>query len=422
MIMESKAGLGRRGWTVSILLLMATMLNYMDRQTLANLAPRIIDEFGLTKEQYGNVESLFSYAFAGGSLFFGFVADRLPVRWLYPVVLILWSGVGMLTGLVHDYPQLLVCRVALGFCEAGHWPCALITTQALISSGGRTFSNSLLQSGASLGAVLTPVIIRWLVAGNTAVGAWREPFIIIGGLGLVWAVAWWFLISSRDFPARGALLLARQRGPHWVSLFADRRFWAVAVMVVCINIPWQLVRAWLPLFLQKGRGYTESFALGFNASYYLATDAGCLLAGGAALWLVRIGWTPHRSRLLVYGICAVLTALTVVASQLPQGWQLLAVLLVVGAASLGLFPCYYSFTQALSENHVGKATGLLATIGWVASAPTQKLYGRLVDQSGSYDSGFAVVGLAPIIALVAMLVLWPGKSPAEERVDPPPGN
>ena len=46
------------------------------------------------------------------------------VRWLYPVVLILWSTMGLLTGLVRDYEELLWCRTLLGFFEAGHWPCA----------------------------------------------------------------------------------------------------------------------------------------------------------------------------------------------------------------------------------------------------------------------------------------------------------
>lgn len=411
---KGRASLGTLGWTVSLMLLMATMLNYMDRQALANVAPRVIEEFGLTKEQYGNVEAMFSYAFAAGSLIFGFVADRVPVRWLYPGVLVLWSLVGMATGLVRDYHELLACRVALGFFEAGHWPCALITTQALISSEHRTFSNSILQSGASVGAILTPIVIRLMVTGQTEAGAWRPPFLVIGALGFVWAIVWWFSIPGRAFRERPGDESAGTTKPSWLRLFVDRRFWALAIMVVCINIPWQLVRAWLPLFLQQGRDYSEAFALGFNSAYFIATDIGCIAAGAAALWLVRRGWTPHRSRLLVYSFCSALVCLTVVASLLPQGWALLAVLLVVGAASLGLFPCYYSFTQALNESHIGKATGLLATIGWVASAPVQKLYGRLVDQTGSYDFGLAVVGLAPLIAAVAMLFLWPGPKAAPE--------
>ena len=81
-------------WSVCGLLLLATMLNYMDRQTLANAAVRITREFHLNQEQYGNIEAVFAYAFAAGSLVFGWLADRVSVRWLYPTVLTLWSLAG----------------------------------------------------------------------------------------------------------------------------------------------------------------------------------------------------------------------------------------------------------------------------------------------------------------------------------------
>ena len=57
-------------WWVSGLLLLATMLNYMDRQTLANLSVRITDELSLSQERYGDLELAFGWAFAAGSLVF----------------------------------------------------------------------------------------------------------------------------------------------------------------------------------------------------------------------------------------------------------------------------------------------------------------------------------------------------------------
>src|SRR5262245_8305816 len=116
-------------WWICGLLLLASAINYMDRQTLANSAHRITIHFDLTQEQYGNLEFAFGSAFAVGSLFFGVLADRFPLRWLYPCVLLLWSCAGFATGLIGSYAGLLACRTALGFFEAGHWPCAVKATQ-----------------------------------------------------------------------------------------------------------------------------------------------------------------------------------------------------------------------------------------------------------------------------------------------------
>jgi MFS transporter, ACS family, hexuronate transporter len=402
-------------WWVSLLLLLATMINYMDRQTLANLAPAIKLQFKLSNEQYGNIESLFGKAFAFGSLFFGLAADRVSVRLLYPCVLLAWSAVGFATGLTGSYNSLLVCRGLLGFFEAGHWPCALVVTQSVLARGDRAMGNSVLQSGASLGAILTPIIIVVLTGGSEEPDAWRPPFLIIGSVGVVWAILWLWIVRPNDLPSRRDASSVEPPVREWlVSFFSDRRFWALAAMVISINSSWQLIRAWLPMFLQEGRSYTKGVALSFNSVYYIATDVGCILAGIATLWLVRRGTDVHRSRVIVFAVCALLAGTSTIAAMLPAGPLLLGILLLVAAGTLGVFPCYYSFTQEFSTQHMGKLTGMLSFLGWYASSYLQPVFGRWVDETGSFDLGVAVVGWAPMFGLLIFLLLWP------RRVEPTP--
>lgn len=410
----------RGGWGISVLLLLATMINYMDRQTLANLIPRITAEWGLTNEQYGDMEFVFGVAFAVGSLTFGILADRVSVRWLYPLVLVAWSGVGFATGLTRGHTSMLVCRGLLGFFEAGHWPCALIVTQAVMSRGDRVMGNSILQSGASIGAILTPLVIRLLVGDSTEADAWRLPFFVIGATGLVWAALWLRMVPPGLLPAGGGGTGVQGRG-RIAAILGERRLWALVAMVIAINTSWQLVRAWLPTFLQKGRGYTEAESLYFNSLYFVFTDVGCIAAGAATLWLVRRGHGIHASRVLVYACCALLAALTTVAAILPAGWALLATLLAVAAGTLGVFPCYYAFTQELTVSHMGRVTGLLAFVGWLASSPMQKLFGVVADRTGSYDLNLAVLGWAPLAGLLLFLVLWP-REPAGGTASTPPAS
>ncbi len=395
-------------WWVSFLLLLATMINYMDRQTLANLSVRITNQFELTEEQYGELESTFGVAFAFGALTFGAIADRVSVRILYPFVLVAWSTMGFLTGLTHGYDSMLRCRMLLGFFEAGHWPCALIVMQTIMNRGDRVMGNSILQSGASLGAILTPLVIRAMVGNSHEPDVWRPPFLVIGAVGILWAVVWLCIIKKGDLvPAPKEAKTESEFPFSWlVEFLSNPKFWALVVMVICNNTAWQLIRAWLPKFLQTGRGYTESEALYFNSVYYIFTDIGCITAGWAAMWLIRRGSPVHNARVIVYAFCAVLTALTVAAGNMEKGWPLLAVLLLIAAGSLGLFPCYYSFTQELTTKHLGKASGCLGFIGWIVSSPLQRQFGRVVDMTHSYNLSISLVGLAPLIGLFAMLLLW----------------
>lgn len=397
-------------WWISGLLLLATMINYMDRQTLSNLIPRISSEWNLTNEQYGDMEALFGVTFAIGSLVFGVLADKVSVRLLYPFILVAWSAVGFATGMTQGYLSMMICRGLLGFFESGHWPCALIVTQAVLSKGDRVMGNSILQSGASLGAVLTPLIIRIMIGDSTEENIWRLPFYVIGAVGILWAILWLFAVKSHSLKKTDSNTPDPQ-GPsvlRWfVSIILDRRFWALLVMVISINTSWQLIRAWLPKFLQEGRGYTEAQALYFNSVYFVFTDVGCIAAGAAALWLTRKGINVHRSRVIVFFVASILAALTTAAAMLPQGWLLLGTLLAVAAGSLGVFPCYYSFTQELSVSHMGRLTGLFSCVGWLASSPMQKLFGYVVDKTGSYDLNIAILGWAPMIGLAGFVLLWP---------------
>jgi len=395
-------------WWVCGLLLLATTINYMDRQTLANAAVRITNEFHLSKEQYGVLELAFGWAFALGSLFFGFTADRVSTRWLYLAVLFGWSSMCFLSAHTSEFKELLICRTLLGLFEAGHWPCALKTTHLLLSPQDRTMGNGVLQSGASLGAVITPLVMRAMM--TDAPGSWRLPFQVVAAFGLLWVVAWLVSIRPRDLNATSQLNanqpeIAGGTETAWSAIF-NRRFVVALALLFCIHTTWQLLRVWLPMFLQTGRGYSERDALLFNSVYFIATDIGCIGAGAISLWLARRGLSPHAAKSRVYLFCSVLTSLTVLVAILPKGGLLLASLLLVGAGALGVYPCYYSFTQEISSRHVGKITGLIATIVWAVSSPVHKYFGRHVDQTHSFDLGIALVGLTPLVGYFALRLFW----------------
>ena len=424
-------------WSVCGLLLLASAINYMDRQTLSNAAVRITTQFDLRQEQYGNMELVFGWAFALGSTLFGIAVDRVSVRWLYPVVLTLWSVVGFATGLVHSYGGLLLCRTFLGLFEGGHWPCAVKTTQLLLEPRDRAMGNGVLQSGASIGAIATPLIMNAMLTSQ--LDSWRMPFQVVGAAGLFWVVFWLVLVRKNDLrmsanepsaecgvrsaesdalptnPVAAPVPIpsaesagvpgAPPEGAGW-RLFFGRRMLVLFFVVACINTCWQILRAWLPKFLQQGRGYAEHDVLNFTSLYYVATDIGCLGAGALTLWLARRGKDVYASRASVFFACTLLSALTIAAALLPKGFPLLGVLLLVGAGTLGAFPIYHAFTQDISAEHQGKVTGITGVAAWILSSPASKFFGRLVDRTGSFDVGFAIAGCLPLLAFLALILWW----------------
>jgi ACS family hexuronate transporter-like MFS transporter len=266
--------------------------------------------------------------------------------------------------------------------------------------------NSLLQSGAALGAILTPLIIAVLIP---LTGDWRHPFWAIGTLGLVWVFLWLLTVREGDITAPSQ---ETQSGTPSGTLDRPspeqvRRFIALVILVVTINASWHFFRAWLPLFLQLEAGYSEEDSLHFMAGYYTAADLGTLSAGAATLLLVRIGIPLHRSRLLVFVACAfVLAPVSLAASAQPPGVLLLVLLLLIGFTTLSLFPVYYSLSQELTTKHQGKVSGTLGFSCWMAMALVHQLVGRHVEATESYRSGIAVAGLVPLVGFLAVVFLW----------------
>jgi MFS family permease len=387
-------------------LLLASAINYMDRQTLANAAVRISREFTMSQEQYGNLEAGFGWAFAAGSLFFGFLADRVSVRWLYAAVLLLWSAMGFASGFTQNYEQLLLCRTLLGFFEAGHWPCGIKTVRALLDANGRALGNSVLQSGTSIGAVATPLIMTYLMTDE--LGSWRFPFQLVGATGALWVIAW-LAIAPRDNDAapRESATDTREAPSDWWQLLLDRRMLVILVVIALINTNFQMLRAWLPKFLQEGRDYAETEALFFNSAWFLVTDIGCLGAGALAVWLVSRGQSIVNARLLTFLACAVMCLVTLALPWLPKGWLLLAMLLVAGAGALGVFPIYHAFTQDLSHHHQGKVTGIAGVAAWAFSPVAHRAFGQHIDRTQNFDLGLAIAGCLPLAAFIALAIFWP---------------
>jgi ACS family hexuronate transporter-like MFS transporter len=200
-------------------------------------------------------------------------------------------------------------------------------------------------------------------------------------------------------------------------LFA-RRFLALIFLVASINSTWHFLRAWVPLFLQKIHGYSQDNTNDLTVAYYISADIGALSAGAVTLWLARNGVGVHTSRALVYLVCSLLCGLCA-AIPFLDGPYLVAAFLLVGFGSLGVFPCYYSFTQDLSERHQGKISGTLGFLAWVILAGWQWLIGQLVHATGSYTAPFVISAVFPLAGFVALSVLW-GSDARPETPPPPP--
>src|SRR5678810_102838 len=113
---------GRYRWTICALLFFATTINYIDRQVLGILAPTLQGELGWTEQQFGEIVSWFTIAYALGFLVVGRIMDRVGTRRGFAGAIVIWSIAAVAHAFARPAAGFSAVRFALGLGESGNFP------------------------------------------------------------------------------------------------------------------------------------------------------------------------------------------------------------------------------------------------------------------------------------------------------------
>ena len=300
-------------WVVCWLMFASTTLNYMDRQAIAIVGPQIKGEYHLSNSDFGWVLASFAMTYALFQVPAGYLVDRWSPRWVYAGAVAWWSLAAIAAAYAPTLGILMALRALLGVGESFNWPCALRVTRTILPPAERSLGNGIFNSGAAVGAVLTPLIVTPIAAYY----GWRRSFLVIGVLGFVWVGLWLALLGGRrrqvfvnpPRPATGPgerdgrlspialsaalavlasalavagsaykygpsaiwfgiawfmtgvlvapLLIPRRHleSVDWTRSLADvvrvRRFWVMMVVSISVNICWHFLMNWLPTYTRE---------------------------------------------------------------------------------------------------------------------------------------------------------------------------
>lgn len=378
-------------WWICILLLLATVLNYLDRQVLSLTAEHVMNEFGLDKEGFGRVLGAFRYSYALVQVFGGWIVDAFGARGIFPMAVGLWSVAGVMTAFSPTLGTLMACRVVLGVGEAFNWPCALKVTEKLLEPKDRPLANGLFNSGTALGAMLAPLLVTGLVLQF----GWRAPFVAAGVLGAVWVVAWGR--STASLPLSGERLEFARVPAIMIAILRKRAFWLLATSAVVVNGISYFLADWIPLYLKSERGFSFSTGNALSILVYAGLDAGNLLVGFYVRRAVRSGATVADARNR-----ALLASCAFMSTSALTGWTdanavALACLVLTAIGVAAFLVIYLTLVQDLDPLHVGTAAGMLGGLGNMAYGLVSPYIGRMADANQSAVT-FGVIAVLPWFA------------------------
>lgn len=399
-----------RKWSICGLLFLATLVNYLDRQTISVSASNIAAELHLTDAGLGELFFGFLFAYGVGQLFIGPWLDRLGTVAAYAIAVAAWSLAGAASGLASTFGFLMLTRILLGVCESPNWLLALRVVARVFPPEQRSLANGVFQSGTSLGATLAPPLIIYLTASY----GWRACFFIVGGVGLGWIALWlaWFRHAPEpqlDLPPTPASAeheagtATRRVGTttpaSLAEFFRSRAFWGLVVATSFLNPLQYFYTTWLPRYFDKYAGVSFGKELAHRLIVvYLALDLG-LWTGGALVAVLARRVGVRRARLFVTAIGACCMATVPLVSQL-RGIDAITAVICVATFGLGWFMVnYLAFTSEVSATKVSTAAGLLGGTGSLAGAGFMLLVGGSIERSGGFAIAFLMAGVMPLIAL-----------------------
>lgn len=402
--------------TTLAFLMLAGMINFLDRSSLAIANTTIRSEMHLSGTQMGALISTFSLAYGLAQLPTGPLLDRAGMRIILGVAMSVWSLAQMATGLVRSFSIFVVMRIGLGLGEAPFMPAGVKAVSDWFAVEDRGRAMSAVNMSSMLGLALAPPL---LTAIMLAFG-WRRMFLIIGGAGLALAAAWFPLNRDReqvDLTLEEAAYLDRGRDPDnpphsvslgdWLGLFRLQTMWGMMFGFGGINYTAWLYLSWLPGYLEGAHHLSLATSGTVATIPFLAGALGMLVNGIVADRLADRGHDLMRSRkrLILGGmICSAACTLLVTHTATVAG--------AVGVISLALFFIHFAGTSAWGLVQIVAPAGMVASVGaiqnfgsFVCASIAPVLTGFILDQTHSFALGLTICAAVTLAGALCYVVL-----------------
>jgi predicted MFS family arabinose efflux permease len=207
----------RAAWVLLALMTALNVLNFVDRQLIAGLAPLLIADLGLSRSDIGLLVGftfVVFYTLVGLGL--GLAADRWSRRAIIAWGLGLWSAMTVVSGAARSFLHLALPRVFVGVGEATLTPAALSMLGDAFPARRLGLATGVYYAGLPIGTALSLVVAGWV---GPRFG-WRVCFYALGLVGLA-AVA--LLFTVREPVRRAAAAAPKAPAPSLGRIARDVR-------------------------------------------------------------------------------------------------------------------------------------------------------------------------------------------------------
>ncbi len=404
--------IGKYRWTICALLFFATTVNYLDRQVLSLLHPRLEELYNWTNSDYANITGVFQLIYAISMLFAGRFVDRLGTKKGYAWAIIIWSvgaivhalsipvgesisvflGWLGITAFSVSVLGFMFSRAVLAFGEAGNFPAAIKATAEYFPKKERALATGIFNSGANVGAILAPLTVPWIYKH----WGWQAAFIIVGIIGFIWLILWWWFYEKPEKQKRLSAeelayiksdqdatvtetVVENEEKVKWFRLLKYNQTWAFTIGKFLTDGVWWFFLFWLPNYLKVQYGMIDNSIMIPLAVLYTLAMVGSVGGGWLPMHFIKKGYNIYEGRMRAMMIIAFLPLVILVAQPLGHISYWVPVLLIgIGAAAHQAWSA--NIFTTVSDMFPKKATASVVGIGGMAGG----IGGFLISKAGGW--------------------------------------
>lgn len=418
---------GNLRWFVVGLVALATIINYIDRQTLNvlwpnHIAPDLFPDMDADGHKHilGIISVVFIFSYAIGQAIFGKIFDWIGTRLGFVLSIGVWSVATALHAFAQGILTFSFFRALLGVAEAGNWPGAAKANAEWFPVNERALAQGIFNSGAAIGGIISIPLIAYLAI----VMDWKLIFILVGGVGLVWLVPWlvivkappryhsWLTDEEREYILSGQINedlnedgnLDGGYNPSTAELLSRKQSWGVIIASAAIDPIWWLFIIWIPTYLFEVHGFDIKQLAASGWLPYVGAMLGAWFGGLLAQNRFKAGWSVNRTRkfTITLGCLIMLPALLAMSVAVTPVLALTLMFIIL----FGFQTAIGNVQTLPSDFYGGKTVGTLSGFAGMAAkfAAAGLTYLVPVLTLGANYTPVFVLGAA--LALTAIASVW----------------
>lgn len=389
-------------YLVIAMLFLGWSLGNFDRFIINFAILDISKELQLTESLTGIVLSSFFAGYALMQIPGGWLADRFGYRKVLISTILVWSIFTVLTGAAWSFLSIIVIRFLFGVGEGSYFPAASKGIANWFPVDERSKAMSIMLTSGSIMGVVAPIVGTYLML---ALG-WRDIFYIVGALGIVVALSFFFLVKEKNTPATEQVKAQTSKAPLR-DVLKTPMIWKLFIAYFSIYaVNWGLT-SWMPTYLSKVKGL-ELTAVGIYSAIPPFIGIFAMLCSGYVLDKM-----PQGRDKLVAGIFAIIAGIGLLFMANAPSMLIFTVCqsVVTVMLSFNIILITSVPLKILPEAVVGTANGFINTGAQFAGVLTPMLIGFLVEAfGGSYSAAFTMLIGFTIVCAVSLFMIRPNKN------------